>query len=209
MLLKPHTTILFQGDSVTDAGRRIDSLGLGDGYPKLVADILKAKYPDYELRFVNRGVSGNRSADLVDRWQTDCIDLKPDVITILIGVNDTWRNFDRELYTSPEEFYANIESLVTSAQSIGAYVILMEPFIMRTGHPAKNWYGWTADIDAKIVRLREIAAKYHTGYIPLMSFFSLETLTVDPKTYTADGVHPGLEGHRYIASKVLEFLERD
>ena len=208
MTLKPRMTILFQGDSVTDAGRRTDSICLGSGYVKFVVNILKAKYPDYELKFVNRGISGNRSISLVERWQADCIDLKPDIVTILIGVNDTWRNFDRDLYTSPEEYYANMEKLVSDTQSAGAQVILLEPFIMRTGHPAKNWYAWSSDIDAKIVRLREIARKYNTGYIPLMSLFAMETLTADPEKYTADGVHPNTEGHRYIASRVIEALER-
>ena len=202
-------SILFQGDSVTDAGRRNDSRGLGTGYPRFVVDILKAKYPDYELKFVNRGISGNRSINLVERWQTDCIDLKPDIVTILIGVNDTWRNFDRDLYTSPDEYAANMEKLVSEAQNTGAQVILIEPFIMRTGHPAKNWYDWNADLNAKIVRLREVAIKYNTGYIPLMSLFSMETLTADPAKYTGDGVHPNTEGHRYIASRVIEAFERD
>lgn len=87
--------VLFQGDSITDAGRdRTDPHYLGEGYPKYAAEALRAKFPNETFEFINLGISGDRTVDLLNRWQKDCIDVQPDVVSILIGVNDTWRRYD-------------------------------------------------------------------------------------------------------------------
>lgn len=94
-MLKKNSLILFQGDSITEWGRNYaDSNDLGTGYAMMCSAWIKSLYPELDLRFLNRGVSGNRVIDLKKRWQQDCIDLQPDVISILIGINDTWRRFD-------------------------------------------------------------------------------------------------------------------
>ena len=88
-------TILFQGDSITDAGRdRENPADLGPGYPHYAAQMLREKYPQAEFNFVNRGISGDRTENLIERWEKDTIEVNPDIISILIGVNDTWHHYE-------------------------------------------------------------------------------------------------------------------
>ena len=97
--------ILFQGDSITDAGRdRSDYHDLGEGYPKYAAEAIVSKYPDEDFEFINLGISGNQTADLVDRLQSDFIDIQPDFVSILIGINDTWHRAENREWLSGEEF---------------------------------------------------------------------------------------------------------
>ncbi|GJM75688.1 hypothetical protein HMSSN036_79040 [Paenibacillus macerans] len=96
MIFKENDVVLFQGDSITDCGRNYeDSASLGFGYPLMVASRLGYLFPEKNLVFVNRGISGNRAIDLKNRWDRDCLDLKPTWVSILIGINDTWRRYDR------------------------------------------------------------------------------------------------------------------
>ena len=105
MIFHDHDLILFQGDSITDCSRsRQDPAHLGAGYAMLAASWLTALVPGSGLRFLNRGISGNRAKDLRARWQTDCLDLKPNWVSILIGVNDTWRRFDQNDPTTADAY---------------------------------------------------------------------------------------------------------
>ena len=109
-LIKPHSVILFQGDSITDAGRSRQSIGpnnpdgLGYGYPKIISDHLWAGYPDHHLQIYNRGVSGDRIRDMAQRWQNDSLRLHPDIISILIGVNDTWNYLFMGMGSDPQDY---------------------------------------------------------------------------------------------------------
>ena len=99
--------VLFQGDSITDAGRDYaDPHHLGDGYPKYAAEAIRDRFPDETFEFINLGISGNRTTDLLERWQKDCIAVQPDVLSILIGINDTWRRYDSNLPMTVEEYEA-------------------------------------------------------------------------------------------------------
>src|SRR5690349_8764111 len=119
-LIADNATVLFQGDSITDAGRRESSDGMGFGYANLAAAWFSALYPEKRVRFINRGISGNRAADLVARWKADCLDLKPDWVSILIGINDTWRRYDSGDATSVEVYEANYRNILTQTQASGA-----------------------------------------------------------------------------------------
>src|SRR6056297_3628243 len=114
--LKPHGTILFQGDSITDAGRTAGVGELGNGYPYLLATRLWAQFPGHNLTVVNRGISGNRSRDLVKRWDEDALELQPDLISILIGINDTWRYFDRNDKTTAGQFHQAYHSILSKTR---------------------------------------------------------------------------------------------
>ncbi|WP_414838821.1 GDSL-type esterase/lipase family protein [Carnobacterium sp. TMP28] len=97
MRLNKKDTILFIGDSITDVGRnRKDLKDLGKGYPLLIAAHLLECYPELELTFLNRGISGDKVTDLANRWKEDCLELQPDIISILVGINDAWHNIDKE-----------------------------------------------------------------------------------------------------------------
>ena len=107
MIFKPGDTILLQGDSITDAGRdRDDPNSLGTGYAMMAAGWLSAQHPEHNLTFLNRGISGNRTCDLVTRWDADCIGLEPDWVSLYIGVNNTWRRYDSDDPTPVERFDA-------------------------------------------------------------------------------------------------------
>ncbi|SEK60064.1 GDSL-type esterase/lipase family protein [Carnobacterium iners] len=97
MKLNKNDTILFIGDSIADVGRiREDLKDLGKGYPLLTASYLLERYPELELTFLNRGISGDKVTDLTNRWKEDCLELQPDIISILVGINDVWHNMDKE-----------------------------------------------------------------------------------------------------------------
>ena len=110
-LLKPESVVLFQGDSITDAGRNRTTMGpnspdaMGFGYPRLVMESLLERFPDHHLQFYNRGVSGDRIRDLEYRWEEDALKLMPDLLCILIGINDTWNYIELGMGTSPEEYW--------------------------------------------------------------------------------------------------------
>ena len=121
--------ILFQGDSVTDAGRdRTDFHGLGNGYPKFAAELIGNDFPDREIEFINRGISGDKAESLKARWQSDCIELMPDVVSILIGVNDTWHFADKGSWM-PHEYFEScyrdiLEQVKTKTKFADVYIPL-------------------------------------------------------------------------------------
>lgn len=194
--------ILFQGDSVTDCGRdRVDSYSLGTGYPNLVAAYLWAHYSELELTILNRGVSGDRVYDLVDRWNTDCIQLKPDWVSILVGINDTWRRYDSNILSPIDEFTAAYRQLLELTQrDTTARIILCDPFVLN--YPADR-VAWRADLNPRIEAIRQLAAEFSAIYIPLDGLMASACTKAEPAFWAADGVHPTLAGHGVIASAWL------
>ena len=189
--------ILFQGDSITDAGRsREDCHDLGGGYPKYAAENIRSRFPDMELEFINLGVSGNRTWDLLDRWQADCIDVQPDVVSILIGINDTWRAFDSNLPTTAAEYEANYRRLLEDVkQHTKAKILMLEPFLL---HNAPDKDGWREDLNAKIMAARRLAREYADAFVPLDGLFAAASVREAPAYWAADGVHPTEAGARLI-----------
>lgn len=195
-------TILFQGDSITDCDRRTSSDGLGDGYPKLLADSFTGR-----AKCVNMGISGNRSRDLVARWDTDCIALKPDILTILIGINDTWRAFDNHDATSSDSYFQAYKNILSRVQEElpDTKVIILEPFLL-SSTPEKIF--WRTDLDAKIHCARELAREFQTGFIPLDGIFAQKSVSLGCAALAADGVHPTLLGHEIIAYLLKAEIEK-
>lgn len=204
IMLTKNGVIVLQGDSITDAGRFGEPEDLGSGYARMVAKYIENFYPDLEMKVYNRGISGHRSKDLVDRWQKDCIDLKPTVVSILIGINDVWRSFDQNDPTTVEAYAENCENLMKQVKDAGASLIILEPFAIPTGVITD---AWRLDLDPKINALRKLAVKYADAYIPLDGiFYGLSTQT-SPEIWTGDGVHPSAAGHRIIAKELIKVLE--
>lgn len=134
--------ILFQGDSITDAGRDYsDYHELGQGYPKYAAELIRDRFDDPKngtIEFINLGISGHRTRDLRARWQKDCIDLQPDIVSIMIGINDTWRAFDSNDPTPVEEFEDNYRYLLSEIKAhTNAKILLLEPYVL-PDVPAKD-----------------------------------------------------------------------
>ncbi|MBW7458685.1 GDSL family lipase, partial [Paenibacillus sepulcri] len=104
-LIENNAVVLFQGDSITDAGRnREDGNSLGSGYANIATALFTSKHPEKQVRFLNRGIGGDRVVDLERRWERDCLELKPTWLSIYIGINDTWRRYDRGIPMSAEEY---------------------------------------------------------------------------------------------------------
>lgn len=200
--------ILFQGDSVTDAGRSREPLtkleDLGHGYPYYTAKRILAEWPDREFEFVNKGISGNRAENLRARWQADAIDIQPDVISILIGVNDTWhRAANRDWMPASyfEECYRDI--LTQLKEKTSAKIILLEQFLLFT--PDKSYF--RRDLDEKIVVTRRLAREFADAFIPLDGLFAAASVQDPPTKWAADGVHPTADGADFIAKYYVEALK--
>ncbi|HEY9076475.1 MAG TPA: SGNH/GDSL hydrolase family protein [Anaerolineaceae bacterium] len=205
-LLEDKTTVLFQGDSITDAHRNRDILDdLGSGYPSLIGAWYSALYAEKAVRFINRGISGNRVKDLRARWQADCLDLQPDWVSILIGVNDTWRRYDSNDPTTADAFERDYRAIIESTQqTLNARIILMEPFLLPVQEGQQRW---REDLDPKIAVVRKLAREYKTMFIPLDGIFAEAATRLDPKHWAEDGVHPTRTGHALIAQAWLRAVK--
>lgn len=206
MLLKKNDVVLFQGDSITDGGRnREDVNGLGMGYAYLTACLLKAKYPELNLCFLNRGISGNRVKDLRGRWKPDCLDLKPTVLSVLIGVNDTWRRYDGNDETTVEAYERDYRAILKSAkQKLKCRVVVMEPFLL---HASEGQAGWREDLDPKIQAARRVAADFADVYVPLDGPLTAAALKTGIDYWLPDGVHPKEAGRAFVAQRWIEAVE--
>lgn len=198
-------TILFQGDSVTDVERLTDSSsnGYGNGYVRMIAEHFDK---DESMKVINKGISGNRTIDLINRWEEDCIAQNPDVITILIGINDVWRQFDSGMVTTTLEFEANYELLIKRCKEESkARIILMEPFVLP--YPADRMT-WRSVLDPQIQVVRALAQKYNTGLVNLDGIFAKAAITYGYQALCEDGVHPTKLGHKLIMDSWLEEYNR-
>lgn len=183
--------ILFQGDSITDASRcREDYHHLGYGYPKYAAAKLKAKMPSTDFEFVNLGISGHKVEDLKNRWQSDCVDIAPNLMSILIGVNDTWHHADDKSWIPSDVFEADYRYILEEAKKIdGVKLIMMEPFLL----PAEDKEFFREDLDPKIQIIRKLAREYADAFIPLDGILTALSVVTDDKASMSmggDGVHP-------------------
>jgi lysophospholipase L1-like esterase len=187
--LDPRRTIVFAGDSVTDCGRRDDPELLGDGYVRNLFDDLGPQRP----RIVNVGISGNRAVDLEARWQTDVLAHQADLVSLLIGINDTWRRYDGDDPTSTEDFEASYRALLEPLQ---AKLVLIEPFLLAVKDEQLTW---REDLDPKIEVVRRLAAEYDAILVPADVEFTRQAALVGATTLADDGVHPTAAGHRLLA----------
>jgi len=205
-LIEDHATVLFQGDSITDAGRSRDSdADLGRGYAAMIAAWYSARHPEKQVRFINRGISGNRAKDLRARWQADCLDLKPSWVSILIGINDTWRRFDSNDPTSTEDYEAAYRAILTEVRNqLHAQLIILEPFVLPVPPDRRNW---RADLDPKITAARQLAREFGALYVPLDGLFAAAATRRELAFWAADGVHPTPAGHALIAQAWLSTVE--
>jgi len=198
--------ILFQGDSITDAGRNRDSKdansagALGSGYPLLVTAAVLAARPDQQLQFFNRGISGNKVPDLQARWQTDCLDLKPNVLSILIGVNDFWHTLTHGYTGTVQEYEQQYTALLdqTKAALPSVRLIVFEPFVLKTGAVDDRWF---PEFDRRRAAAARVAAHARATFVPLQAIFDKKVRSAPPAYWAADGVHPTPAGHAVIAAE--------
>jgi len=198
------TVVLFQGDSITDAGRNRESKdanaagALGSGYPLLVASAVLAARPASEFRFFNRGISGNKVPDLQQRWTTDTVDLRPDVLSILIGVNDFWHKLDHGYNGTVQDYEQQYTALLDETRKAlpRVHLIVLEPFVLRTGAVDARWF---PEFDQRRAAAARVATRARATFVPLQSIFNQRARTAPPAYWAADGVHPTPAGHAVIA----------
>ncbi len=195
-------TILFQGDSITACGRDTSNTAdLGNGYAALAAKLLEEKHPG-QFRFVNRGVSGDRSIDLYERRQADIFDVKPDFMSILVGVNDVWhglngRGVDIDTYMQVyDSLLKEIKEKLPETK-----VLLMEPFVNEGSATAKHIELFEGEVAMRSEAVQLLCARHELPFLSLQ--FDLYDLEEQHPAghWTRDGVHPTLNFHEYIAQK--------
>ena len=208
--------ILFQGDSITDALRSRDQdVYAGNGYPTLVAGKLGFEQPG-EYEFLNRGISGNRIVDLYARIKKDLINLKPDVLSILIGVNDVWHEVEIENGVDAVKFERVYDMLLTEVKEAlpDVRIMIMEPFVLH-GSATENieekperWEYFREETPLRAAAAKRVAEKHGADFIPLQERFDEACKLAPAEYWLYDGVHPTAMGHELIARAWLETFER-
>jgi len=202
--LKPNSSIVFIGDSITDAGRlEAAHRPYGYGYVHFVAYRLLAKYPDYNLGIINTGISGDTIRDLKERWEKDCLNHKPDILSVLIGINDVFRQYtDRPDEAGLlDEYQLTYKRLLTLVK--GKYncrLILIEPFMFCDDKTNPAYKALQQYIHA----VRALAEEFDAVLVPLQELIDKKIKKVPPEKFSDDMVHPYVWAHAWIAQRWLE-----
>ena len=185
---------VFIGDSVTDCGRSTDPEHLGEGYVRLLAESWATSRPD--MTVINAGTSGHRVPDLEGRVQADVVDHAPQLVSIMVGINDMWRRFDDDDPTSAEEYEAGYRRLLSAVAGLGAQLVLMEPFLL----PVRaEQLAWREDLDAKIAVVHRLAAEHGAVLVHTDRDLNALAASVGAAELAEDGIHPTSRGHEAIA----------
>ena len=214
MLLRKNEKLVMIGDSVTDVGRaRPVGEGLfnahGTGYPAMVDALLRCAYPELQLRTVNMGTSGDNVLNLKARWQTDVFDLQPDWVSVLIGINDVWRQFDLpqmpEAHVLPVDYERTLDELVSITLPRVRGMILMTPYYME---PLRE-DPMRARMDEYGAIVKAVAERHGLCCVDLQARFDELFRHMHSASIAWDRVHPNATGHMLIARALLEALEFD
>ena len=197
--------ILFQGDSITDANRnRANIHDLGQGYVKYAAPLIAAAKPDTSFEFIDLGISGNRSDDLLARTTADIVEIDPDVISILIGINDVWHRHSSGREMTDEQFEANYRAVLERIRrETHAKILILCPFLL----PSSDKESWRDEVESICTIVRRLADEYADAYLPLDEKFAAALPTAPtPMHYSADGVHPNAAGAEFIGGLYCEAI---
>ena len=199
--------ILFQGDSITDAGRdHRNYRDMGWGYPGYAADLIAKAFPDADLEFINLGVSGNRTDQLFDRMYRDVVQLQPDVVSFLIGINDVWhRHGELRIETTDAQFETNYRAILDRVKAqTSAKIMILAPFLL----DCEKKEAWRPEVERINVIVRKLVAEYADVFVPLDEYFG-EALKTQPRPqyYSPDGVHPSAEGAEFIGKHYFDAIE--
>ena len=196
--------ILFQGDSITDAGRNRDDIhDLGGGYPKYAAAYMKEAFPDVDFEFVDLGISGNQTKDLVDRLESDFIDIQPDIVSIMIGINDVWHHAGDRSWIPNEVFEARYRTVLEKIKTqTKAKIMIIEPFRV----PVADKEFFREDLDPKIQVIRRLAREYADVFLPTDGLLASAYLGKEPTEFASDGVHPTAMGADFIGKLYCKYV---
>ena len=195
--------ILFQGDSITDAGRdKRNYHHMGSGYPKFVAEALAQRYPDVDFEFINFGISGNRTCQLFDRLYPDCIAFKPDIVSVLIGINDVWHRYGHKIATTDEQIEVNYRSILERLKKeTNARILMLQPYT-----EGEKQAHMRADVERLKLIVNSLADEYADAYIKLDDLMHADENYGKPDYFTPDGVHPNPNGAAFIAKLYVEAI---
>ncbi|MCZ4125687.1 SGNH/GDSL hydrolase family protein [Streptomyces sp. H39-S7] len=203
MHLQDDDTLLFIGDSITDAGRdRADPAALGEGYVHEIARTLRERAHDVPgPRVINRGINGHRVYDLESRWNTDVIDHRPTVVTVKIGINDTWRRYDQDVLSPVDEFEACLDRLLAAtARKLSARLVVITPFLLPVGPDQERWF---EDLSPRTDAVLRAAGRNGAQMVRADLVLPRAAQDREPAELAPDGVHPSPLGHRLIADAWL------
>lgn len=209
MAISKNSTLLFQGDSITDANRSRENTAanspsaLGSGYVNLITAKLLRSQPADGLQILNRGISGNRVVDLYGRWKVDGLNLQPELISILIGVNDTWHGFMYDNGVEVDRFATIYRMLLqwTRQQLPDVQLVLCEPFVLPCGVVTEAWMSEMAERQSVV---RELAVDFQAIFVPFQSAFNTAMQDAPAAYWAQDGVHPTPAGHQLMAESWLQ-----
>jgi lysophospholipase L1-like esterase len=207
MFLQQNDHILFYGDSITDWGRTGNNPndGMGVGFPYLCSAHLQERFPRMGLKFTNQGISGNRICDLESRLANDVLPAKPTVVSLLIGVNDTWHQFSHGKPSPLPEFAVSYRRVLDSLKAAHARLVIMEPFLL---HTTPNLAIMRDDLNQRITIVRDLARQLAALYIPLDGMFQAAATTTPMQYWASDGIHPTPAGRALIANAWIDAVTK-
>ena len=197
-------TVLFQGDSITDNGRTKEvlipnhTIAMGWGYTGIISGALLEARPRDDLKFFNRGISGDRIIDMYARWNLDALNIKPDVLSILIGVNDTWHGFASNNGVDVKRYAAIYRLLLSHTREVlpAIQFVLCEPFVLKCG-PVEG--PWVDEIAQRQEVVRDLAGEFDAVLVPFQAALDAKLTDAPPEHWADDGVHPTPAGHVVLA----------
>jgi lysophospholipase L1-like esterase len=211
--LSDGQTILFQGDSITDSGRNKEDTGfntsraLGSGYPMLAGAELLEKFSGSNLKIYNKGISGNKVFQLAERWDKDCLDIKPDILSILIGVNDIWHKLNGQYNGTVEVYKRDYIALIERTKRALPQVklIICEPFAIKGVKAVDD--KWYPEFYGYQKAASEIAEQFGAIFIPFQNIYDEAQKQAEASYWTGDGVHPTLAGAQLMAHAWLQTIK--
>lgn len=208
--LRSGMTVLFQGDSITDAGRQNrqkpkpnDQNSMGNGYACMAASSLLTQKPDLRLSIYNRGISGNKVHQLDARWQSDCLDHKPDILSILIGVNDIWHGLKGKYDGTVQRYENDYRGLISRTRKAlpNVQLVICEPFVLRCGAVTEKWF---PEFERYRASARKVADEQGSLFVPFHEMFEQAIKFAPPHHWAKDGVHPTPYGAALMADHWLQ-----
>lgn len=204
MKLRKNDVILFNGDSITDAGRDREDRHSLAGYSAVVAERLEKEHGQLRISCYNRGIGGDTSAKLLERLERDLEEIKPTVFSLLIGINDTWRRFDSNSKTTTAEYAANVRAIFRLVRKYTKRIVVIQPFLLDVDRAKRKF---RRDLDPKIRELERIAQRNHAEFVPMDGIFAELCCHERAERYSPDGVHPTELGHEVMAQEWLKRME--
>lgn len=203
--------ILFTGDSITDWGRwREDPASMGMGYPLILSAFYSRTYPG-RFTFCNTGIAGNRSVDVYARMKKDCWNHHPDVVSLLVGINDVWQGITEGDDLEAERFSKVYRMMAeeTKERLPSARIILMEPFVLHGSASDEHWDLFSREVPLRAEAVRQTARDSQVCFLPLQELFWKACQDAPASCWTMDGIHPTPAGHQLIAEAWRDLAERE